>query len=387
MSFSGRKSARRRGRHTRTWRVGFVAVLIVASAQVVWWIWDQSRYSQLILERTLILYQTETRAAYELLDAGRTPELVEELFPNLTIDAAELVDPDATEGVDLRGIQVSDEARAELVRERQSHLNQYRWEGSFFLLVLLAGMFILSRALREESDLRRRQQDFLAAVSHEFKSPLASLQLAADTMSRRSLSDEDRERWLGRVRGDLRRLGVMISNILDTARLEKGETVLSAESVALHPAVTRVISEVSDRATDLGVEVEPMPATSLRAQADPDALHTVMRNLIENAINAAAAAGGGTVSVAAEAEGRAVRLTVADDGIGFDPEETSKLFQRFYRVGDEMRRTSPGTGLGLAIVRRFVELEGGGVKGFSEGPGRGARFTVTWPRPEEDGDL
>ena len=79
-----------------------------------------------------------------------------------------------------------------------------------------------------------------------------------------------------------------------------------------------------------------------------------------------------------------VELAVADDGVGFEPALADKLFEKFYRPGDELRRTSKGTGLGLYVVRRFVELERGWVSALSPGPGRGATFTVAWPAATPD---
>ncbi|MEE8526557.1 MAG: HAMP domain-containing sensor histidine kinase [Thermoanaerobaculia bacterium] len=355
----------RRFDNTRTLQIVFFIVLAFTAAQVLWWILDQSRSSREVLDRTLSLYRADARAALELSERGASRESIGERFPHLAVEDGE--------------IRVSDAAIAELERERRSRLNQYSWEGGFFLLVVIAGMVVLGKALREEAELRRRQQDFLAAVSHEFKSPLASLQLTAETMARRPSSAADRQRWIPRILSDVQRLEGMVSNILDSAQLEQGDIVLCREPLALRRAVSEAVAELAGRARELGVVIEQRIAPELEVHADPVAFHTVMRNLIENAIHATTANGGGTVTLDAEEDPGGVRLQVRDDGIGFDPQEAPKLFRRFYRVGDEIRRTSPGTGLGLAIVQRFLELEGGRVTADSAGPGRGATFTVTWP--------
>jgi signal transduction histidine kinase len=83
--------------------------------------------------------------------------------------------------------------------------------------------------------------------------------------------------------------------------------------------------------------------------------------------------------VRAERAGGAVELAVSDDGIGFPPEDAALIFEKFYRIGDELRRSMPGTGLGLYIVKRLVELSGGTVRALSDGPGRGATVTIRWP--------
>jgi signal transduction histidine kinase len=122
-------------------------------------------------------------------------------------------------------------------------------------------------------------------------------------------------------------------------------------------------------------------APELEVQADPIALRTVLSNLVDNAIKATIANGGGTVTLRAEESGQFVKLVVRDSGVGFAANETNRLFEKFYRPGDELRRKTRGSGLGLYIVRRFVELEHGRVSAHSDGPGQGAVFTVLWPAP------
>ena len=93
--------------------------------------------------------------------------------------------------------------------------------------------------------------------------------------------------------------------------------------------------------------------------------------------------GGGTVHLSAARDGAHWRIEVADDGLGFESAEAARLFDKFYRPGDEMRRRTAGTGLGLYIVKKFVEEHGGRVRAASDGPGRGATFRVWWPATEE----
>ena len=137
--------------------------------------------------------------------------------------------------------------------------------------------------------------------------------------------------------------------------------------------------ELEDRAARAGVELEMDVTENMFVRVDPVALRMVVLNLVDNAIKATAAADGGPVSVGARREGRFVRMDVADSGIGFDPGDADKLFEKFYRQGDEMLRKHQGSGLGLYLVRRMVELSRGRVSAQSPGPGRGATFTVLWP--------
>jgi len=244
-------------------------------------------------------------------------------------------------------------------------------------------MAVLWRTMRHDALLRQRQQNFIAAVSHEFKSPLASLQLSAETMALRQLSPERTRVLVRRILDDVQRMEDMASKILNTSRLEQGQMELNPEPLSLGLTVSTVLSALDRRAEEAGVRVEVDVRETLMMRADPVAARTVVKNLVENAVKATAAAGGGRVELGAEEKNGFVELAVRDTGIGFPPQESRKLFEKFYRPGNELRRTSTGTGLGLFIVHRLMEHEKGRVKAHSDGPGKGAVFTVSWPAAPE----
>jgi signal transduction histidine kinase len=112
---------------------------------------------------------------------------------------------------------------------------------------------------------------------------------------------------------------------------------------------------------------------------DRTALESILRNLLDNAVKACVAGPGTRIEVTAvHANGKA-ELTVRDDGLGFPPEEAAMMFEKFYRLGDELRRRTPGTGLGLYLVKRLAEMSGATVNATSAGSGRGAAVAVAWP--------
>ena len=265
-----------------------------------------------------------------------------------------------------------------LVDDHRSRLNQYRWEGAFFLLVLFVGMGVMSRTIQAEAALRRRQRDFVQAVTHELKSPLASLQLAKESMARRQLDEAGKNRWLGRMDTDLRRLGSMVSNILDVTRLDHGEIELRPTTVPLADAVARVERQLHERADESSVTFHLTVPEELAAHADPVGIEVVLRNVMQNALHATAG-DGGQVTVSGRQDGDEAVLTVEDNGIGFPPEEARNIFKRFYRVGDEMVRRTPGSGLGLSITRHYLAIANGRIEAHSEGTGKGATFTIRWP--------
>ena len=310
----------------RRLQIAFIVLLAVCTAQVSWWLVDQVRYT------------AEVRAL-------------------------------------MRAQQASPAVMAQLDHERFHRLNRYAWEGAFFLAVLLGAMAVVHHALREESELRRRQEDFVAAVSHELKSPVASLRLSAETLSLRDPPAARRQELLERQLADLARLERTIGNILEASRLD-AESRSRPGTLQLADAVHAALDELRVHAADLGVALIAEVPRGLTVIADAEGTRTILRNLLHNAIRAAA---GGSVTVRAMREHGAIRLVVRDTGVGFPAHESARLFDKFYRLDGADRGRTTGTGLGLYLVRRYAELDGARVSGQSEGPGRGATFIVTWP--------
>src|SRR5690606_17409402 len=180
--------------------------------------------------------------------------------------------------------------------------NRYIWEGAFFLVVLIGGMGVLSRAILHDRELRRRQQNFLAAVSHEFKSPLASMRLAAETLVMRA-KEPDTQRLGRRILDDGDRLLRMVENLLDTARLEEGRRPLARRAVDVEQAVAAAIGEVAERAAMSSIDIETHVDEGLELSIDPAALATILRNLLDNAVKACAAGDGRSIVVTARRAG------------------------------------------------------------------------------------
>jgi len=307
---------------TQLMQIGFLALLLISAAQVGWWMYDHVQYARSVQQRF-----------------------------------------------------ASDPVVAE---DSEARVNRILWEGGFFLVVLIGGMAVLTRTLRHDAELRRRQQNFLAAVSHEFKSPLASIQLAAETLVLRS-RDDDGKRLGRRILDDGERLLRMIDNLLDTTRLEEGRQRLTPQLTNLAAATAAAVAAIADRAHASGVTLTREVPEDLALNVDPIVVETGLRNLLDNALKSCIAAKSSSIRVAATRAAGGVVLAVSDDGLGFPPEDALMIFEKFHRLGDELRRATPGTGLGLYIVKRLVELSGGAVQAESAGPGRGATVSMSWP--------
>jgi len=346
-------------------QIGFLVLLLISIAQVAWWMTDHVWHTREDQQRLESLYQANAEAVAAIYGEASETEL-ERLMPHLDIDARR------------REATVRDTAAEILRREGAARTNQYVWEGAFFLAVLLGGLGVLTRTIRHDAELRRRQQNFLAAVSHEFKSPLASMRLAAETLVLRS-KEADSQRLGQRILEDGDRLLRMVDNLLDTTRLEEGRHQLTPEPTKLGELAAQSVAAIAERTARHDITVTLDVDAELTVSMDRTALETILRNLLDNAVKACVAGDGHHISVAARADRAGIALTVRDDGLGFPAEDAAMMFEKFHRLGDELRRSTPGTGLGLYIVKRLVELSGASISASSAGPGTGATVTIRWP--------
>jgi signal transduction histidine kinase len=350
---------------TRLLHMAIIFLQVFSVAQIVWWFVDQRRYAESNAQEVRALYTYDMVAAQKLATLGVTPEEIAAVFPHAHVKNGQ--------------VELRPEALADLQAAQGSHVNQYAWESGFFLIVQALAIAVLWRGLSSEAEVRRKQDSFLAMVSHQFKTPIASLQLSLETMLRREPSPERFQQLSHRMLDDLRRMENMVSKILDSARLDRGRVQLNKERLFLAEAVRHVLGTLEDAARREHVTFKVDIAPDLAVQADAMAVDGVLRNLIENAMSAMTPTGGGTLTVRGQRVDGEIELQVSDTGIGFELSQGPKLFEKFFRIDEHGGRNAAGTGLGLFIVQRFMHFENGRVRAHSEGSGKGATFTVTWP--------
>jgi signal transduction histidine kinase len=248
--------------------------------------------------------------------------------------------------------------------------------GTIFFGLVILGLVLLCAWLIREMRYSQRQQAFLDAVTHEMKTPLASLRLALDTLQRRDPGPERREAFLAMMNEDVERLDRTVGHVLAAARAEASGSGPIEGRVDLRRLLIDCIAEIRE-SHELGED-------SIRLESDATAvvrgdeaeLGVVFRNLLENAIKYSDPPVEVHVGVTDTGD-RRVRVQIADQGIGIPPGELRKIFQRFYRTGRDVQRTASGMGLGLFIVRDLLRRHGGRIEAKSEGAGRGSRFVVT----------
>jgi signal transduction histidine kinase len=356
-------------KRTRVFQIMVLLLLIVAAVQDGYWLYDHHVRGEEKTAALVRLYGQESAAATAMLAAAVPVDRIQELFPDLAIDGGQ--------------VQLAPERRAALLNEQRQRMTQYLWEGGFFLFALFACIGAIFAALRAETRVLNEQEQFLALVSHQFKTPLASLQLSLETMNLRQLPPERSRALMERMLSDLARMETMVGQILDSSRLSHGRMELKREAVLLNDTVNRLVSQYVERARSDHISIESQVPAQLQVLSDPLAVDAVVRNILENALAAVAPVGGGKVTLVARAVGAEVELSVRDSGIGFRPADEEQLFRKFSRLNAGAGSSYYGTGLGLFIVRRLMQLTGGRVSASSEGLGRGAEFLLHWPSAAE----
>jgi len=246
--------------------------------------------------------------------------------------------------------------------------------------ILVFGLILTVRAVSHELELARMKSDFVSTVSHEFKSPLTSIrQLAEMLQSGRVPSEERRQKYYDVLLEQSERLALLTDNILSLSKIEEGRAEFAFESTDVSTLLTEVVSSIQDRVRhegfDIGLNVEgALPLIAV----DRTALSQAVANLIDNAIKYSGDSR--RISVSASVEEQSLAIAVQDFGVGIKKEDIPRLFERFYRGGDELTRTVKGSGLGLTLVREIVAAHRGKVHVESE-PGKGSVFSIRLPLP------
>lgn len=248
-------------------------------------------------------------------------------------------------------------------------------EGILLLVAILIGIYVIFLYWRRQAALYRAQHNFIAQVSHELKSPLASLQLHLDTIEMRQPDPQQLRRFVQLMQGDTERLNNLINNLLTASKLEHRDTSFHLDEGDFSAAVEEWLEETFANFPvegSLDWRLEP----GLKICFDAEAIGTVLRNLIENAI--LYADGPPKVQVELKREGNFALLSIADQGRGIDPRLQRKVFRMFYRVRIT-GKTIRGSGLGLFIVRSILRRHKGKAWLKSEGLGKGTTFYLRLP--------
>ncbi len=254
-------------------------------------------------------------------------------------------------------------------------------EGAAFFAAIVTAVVLLWRVLRREGSLERQHQNFVSAVTHELKTPIAGIRVALETVLAGRVDEDGKQRFLNNALADTERLGDLVEKVLDVTRYTGGAHRLRLELGDLSQLVEDEVAVAERRVAARGVALDTAVTPGVQATFDPEAMAIVISNLIENALKYASKESPRVRVRLALERGEAV-LEVQDNGIGIAAYELESIFKPFYRAGDEITRRTPGTGIGLFVVREIGAAHGGRVAASSPGPGRGATLRLTLPGAE-----
>ena len=233
----------------------------------------------------------------------------------------------------------------------------------------------VEQALRDAGE---RKNEFLAMLAHELRNPIAPIRYMLEIMRSAGNNAELMEQARSTMERQLFQMTRLVDDLLDVSRISRGKLNLRLEQVELVSVLRHVVEACRPVMGSANHELTvALPPDALYLNADPVRLTQVFGNLLSNAVKFTQP--GGRIALTAEQQGREAVVSVKDSGVGIPPNMLPKVFEMFTQANQELERTQGGLGIGLTLVERLVEMHGGSVKAFSEGPGQGSEFVVRLP--------
>lgn len=248
-------------------------------------------------------------------------------------------------------------------------------EGAVFVSILLLGFWAVKKSIAKEFAVAEQQKNFLLSVTHELKSPLAAIKLQLQTLRSRSLPAEKQQQIYDRALHDADRLEKLVENLLLVNKVESGGLPLNRQLVNVSELIERQLRATHLSEIEAGrIKLDIQP--NVKCKVDEMAIQSIVLNLTSNAIKYGAES---TVTVSVKVgKEQELLLVVEDVGTGIPDSEKQKVFDRFYRLGNEDVRKTKGTGIGLYIVKLLVEKHNGSIA-LQDNKPSGTRFLISLP--------
>ena len=248
-----------------------------------------------------------------------------------------------------------------LAKHMPADIGMIMGEGSVFIFVFFVGAYSLHKSINKERKLQEQKKNFLLSVTHELKSPLASIKILLQTIQKRDLSKEQTLNFIGKALMDIERLDDMVENMLLASKIDNRSYSFPKDKFNLSVLVDSIVNRLQITKCEgtqqiIDAEIEP----KIEITGDKFALTSVVTNLVENAIKYSGPCE--TVGVKLFSKEGKIFLEVADHGIGISDHEKNRIFDKFYRVGSEDTRNTKGTGLGLYIVKEVLDKHRASIK-------------------------
>jgi two-component system sensor histidine kinase CiaH len=227
---------------------------------------------------------------------------------------------------------------------------QFAGEGGLFLALILLGAVFMYRAVRRQFALQLQQENFMMAITHELKTPIAIAKLNLETLQKHQLDETKKQKLIQMTLQETDRLNSLASNILVSAQLEAGKH-FPKEEVEFSTLAAKAAQDFSNRFPDhtWSVQIDQ----NIEITGDALLLQILLHNLLENAVKYSP--GKSVIGCSLSESPTAILLKVSDDGPGIAPEEKRKVFDKFYRIGSEQTRSAKGTGLGLYLCKKIAK--------------------------------
>jgi two-component system, OmpR family, sensor histidine kinase CiaH len=244
-------------------------------------------------------------------------------------------------------------------------------EGSTFMLVILVGAIFVYRAVRRQIKLQQQQQNFMMAITHELKTPIAVAKLNMETLQKHNLEEQQRQKFINAALQETNRLNTLANNILVASQLESGRHNLSKEELDFSALAQNIAEDLAKRFSDRKwiITVEP----EIFLTGDGLLLQMLVSNLGENAVKYSPK--NSKITVSLKKTNSRIVFAVKDEGPGIPQPEKKKVFEKFYRIGNEETRSAPGTGLGLYLCKKIADDHKAQINVSDNSP-RGSIFTV-----------
>ena len=280
--------------------------------------------------------------------------------------------------VKFQSIRTDDPALYEKVKAIEAFearkTKQYIYEGVTFLFLFLLGAIYVYRSLLKQLRYSNQQQNFMMAVTHELKTPIAITQLNIETLLKRELDPAQKKMLIENTLKETHRLDALCNNILLASQLDMGKYESNMQLIDLSDLIQKLIHSFQERFEQRKLIITVTPSVFI--QAEPLLIQLLLNNLLDNAHKYSTIAT--PITVLLTTQENQIQLMIKDEGVGIPMEERDKIFEKFYRIGDESTRTTKGTGLGLYLCKKISEFHQATINVEANMP-NGSVFKINFP--------
>ena len=254
--------------------------------------------------------------------------------------------------------------------EKRRKTGQYIGEGVTFLLLIVVGAVVVFRAVRRQFKQSQQQQNFMMALTHELKTPIAVAKLNLETLQKHKLSEEQQQQLISNTLQEAGRLNTLCNNLLLTSKIEAGDYRLTTEKIDIAELVTESVNDFKMRFPKRNIHLTA--GRDIYLTGDRLLLQMAINNLLDNAIKYSGKEGKIEIDLK---QNEHIKLLIKDEGKGVPDDEKNKIFNKFYRVGNLYTKEARGTGLGLYLTKKIVEQHNGNIIVTDNDP-RGSIFEI-----------